>query len=310
MTRHDDLPINRKSCVKTLGEAVGIDWCHGKAPRAGGTGSAKVRLGSTAKRSDGNAYVGPKLEAAIVGREQINRVVIHQKENMIRYLGADKGSACNTSHPNRGRRTPPSAIAQPCHDKSRPKLHPHEAEPTLYDRHDRQSLGLLHQPSRYPHPVQIAEVTTHGRAGVAALLGGFRRRYCVRIAADAANTPTAAAAKGKRIATQTLGRYRQSTKSLGEREEIVERVRRLANFVTQRKGQRTVEQAAEIGGVDGIEPHGVGVRQAELLLDGLEGGMARIANPQRFSGQLGPFFQSPAVEEGVVLGDGIRSLGG
>mmetsp|Transcript_8095 Transcript_8095/g.18927 ORF Transcript_8095/g.18927 Transcript_8095/m.18927 type:complete len:228 (-) Transcript_8095:348-1031(-) len=85
------------------------------------------------------------------------------------------------------------------------------------------------------------------------------------------------------------------------REQVPQRVRRLPNLVAQRERHRAVELAPEsIRVVDVVEPHGVRVPQAQLLLERRQGLTASMAGPLGVAGEEHPALESPPVQQRVV----------
>ena len=276
--RRDNLAIERDAGVQSLGQTVRVDGSRGVAAV-----QAPVSFQSPPQRSHRHAHVGAELHRGRVAEEQRHGGVRHQQKDVVRDLGTNQSAPRETRRADRARGAPP-ALRQARRHEARAEFDARQAETALDDRQDGHALGLFQEHGRYADAVQVAEIGGDGAALFFALLD-FRvdRKVVVAVV---------------RIVVVVL---QHGPTALGLRQEIVERVGRLADLVSQRKGQRTVEEAARIGGVNVVEAHAVTVVAAELLLEGLQLGVAGAADAQGFAGQLKALLEALAVEELLLL---------
>lgn len=197
-------------------------------------------------------------------------------------------------HPNCAGGTPASAVGEPRHDQARPKFDSGEAETSLGASYNGHTPCLLDEAGRDPYAVEISQVARNSRARFPALLhflvpGGSVHAIRRQIRLGRAQSLLVGIS-----ALDWPARY-HGPQPLRHREEVVERVGRLPHFMSQGEGKGAVEQAPDVGGVDDIVPHCVRVGQPKLLLDRLQGRVARPAYPQWLPGQFGSLLEALAI---------------
>lgn len=330
-TRYDDSSVEGYAGVQSLGEGVGVYRGHGPG------GGADVGFGSAAQGTEGHADVGAEVDgSSVVAGEEAEGVVSHEEEDVVGDLGSEEGSPGEAGDGYGGGGGPgvgrgffvldgvcrvwvivgggvvviamvvvgvigivivDIAASTTSHHQPRPELEPREPQPALGRSDDRHSLGAPQQPRRDVHPVEIAQRRIQ-RLARRPVGGVARIRLRRGIGIVSAVVPMVGGQKGPQPPRSTA----TIPTPLSPRQQIPQSIRRLPDLVPQRKRQGTVAQPPHgIPLVDVIVPHGVAVPQTQFLLEGRQSDAARVARALGMPRQEDAAFESPAVEEGVVV---------
>mmetsp|Transcript_14711 Transcript_14711/g.41650 ORF Transcript_14711/g.41650 Transcript_14711/m.41650 type:complete len:339 (+) Transcript_14711:677-1693(+) len=194
---------------------------------------------------------------------------------MIGQLGTNQGTPGHAGHTNGAWCAPP--ISQPCHNQASSKFNASESEPSFHGSNNCDTFGIFEHSSGDPDSVEPRKSRGNGGAFLFAMLnvvlGGSTKRIGVH----------------------------DGSHPFRHRQEVVERIRCLAHFVSQGESQRRVEQPPRVRRIDVVESHGVGIGISKLLLHRLQLLMARRANPQRLPRQLEAFLQPFSVQQLLIF---------